>query len=176
MWGGIPEISSKHHAVLLEFISRRESFYKLTYEWHKLIYMRLLKFQISTCHLFTWWVLGWKVMGHMQSVNVICLLYICDFEQVKLRLASILYRCLMSTTLCMWEQTSHMSAWFGGLFGVKPKGHGWHFNVISGWKGAGGETWRRWRQGGQKGVDWGVMAVQQTGLDEEKLWGGEKVY
>lgn len=23
--------------------------------------------------------------------------------------------------------------------------------------------------GGQKGVDWGVMAVQQTGLDEEKL-------
>lgn len=58
----------------------RESFYKLTYEWHKLIYARLLK-----CHLFTCWVSGWEVRDHMVSRECfhIPLLYIDAFLCLK---------------------------------------------------------------------------------------------
>lgn len=166
--------------MLLEFISSRESLYKLTYEWHKLIYMRLLKFQNTTCHLFTCWVSGWEVTDHTVSVSYLSSIYLCLCTSwtpcVKLHFVEILDRCLIIASLCMWEQMSHMSPRFGGLFGVKLKGHGWHFNVISGWK----RCWRRRRrQEGQKGVDWGVMAVQRTGLgwgESVRRWGSVLVH
>lgn len=56
----------------------------------------------------------------------------------------------------MWEQTS----WVSG----KIKGHGWHADVISEWKGAGGET-EEMETGGTKGC-WLVVQWWFSGLDE----------